>query len=236
MKKRRARARLRGYAPPVPRPDGEAKAALRIAAGREKAKRVRLTVTSFYDVLDEAAEKMVAREGDISCAKGCAACCNMTVQSSIEEALVIVQRYPDVVHDVLPELVRQEERLDEIVKEEKLVDFISPEGAAVLSRRWWQEARPCAFLRDGLCSIYEARPYACRNYFVKSDPALCGGPPGTKVTMCTPVDRARGLELLAARLPNGTINLGLLPTAMRHAVKISHTLYGTKPEPERPPP
>lgn len=37
---------------------------------------------------------------------------------------------------------------------------------------------PCTFLKDGKCSIYANRPFACRIHFALDDPALCKVVPG----------------------------------------------------------
>jgi Fe-S-cluster containining protein len=150
-----------------------------------------------------------------SCKRGCYACCRMPVQSSVEEALVIVAAYPEAVRRALPELRAQEARLTELSAD--LERPYEPPDAGTFAKRWWNEGRYCAFLVDGECSVYEARPYACRNYFVLSDPALCGAPAGTKVQMATPVDRSKGFSALASCC-NGELRMGLLPTTMLGAL------------------
>lgn len=40
-------------------------------------------------------------------------------------------------------------------------------------RTWFQSKRPCAFLVGNRCSVYAARPFACRTYVVTTPPANC---------------------------------------------------------------
>lgn len=44
---------------------------------------------------------------------------------------------------------------------------------------------PCVFLEDGRCSVYEARPVACRGYFVTTPPENCAGDSGKVAALST---------------------------------------------------
>lgn len=74
---------------------------------------------------------------------------------------------------------------------------------------WFASGRPCIFLKDKLCSIYEFRPEACRRYFVVSPAADCLPPGkivdtinGTEVDFLWLTEMARLEELIGLpRLP-----------------------------------
>ena len=90
---------------------------------------------------------MVA-ERQHACKKGCSYCCHVIVDVSIAEvarALEVVARRFSA-EDVAALTVRARENADR------------SRGTDALS----YPIIPCAFLRDGECSIYEGRPLACR--------------------------------------------------------------------------
>ena len=106
---------------------------------------------AFYEAFDELQAEKV--EG-VSCRKGCHFCCRINVTISQDEAAVIAQYCK--VHNI----------------------SISKEYLEEQLRYGWKEiastpAGWCAFLKNGQCSIYSARPMACRKYHVASAPELC---------------------------------------------------------------
>jgi Fe-S-cluster containining protein len=83
---------------------------------------------------------------EVACGKGCSHCCNMWVDASPAEILYLAKTIPG------------RQRIDAV----KAVS-----DAMVMTRAMSFEARgrlikPCPILRDGSCSIYSARPLACR--------------------------------------------------------------------------
>jgi len=92
--------------------------------------------------------------GHIACGAGCASCCNAHVGVEMAEAFVILEflretRKDDALADLL---ARTGDRAREV-------------GGLDPAARWAARV-PCGFLdRDsGNCTIYEARPLACRGY------------------------------------------------------------------------
>ncbi|MFN3219892.1 MAG: hypothetical protein ACE367_25670 [Acidimicrobiales bacterium] len=49
----------------------------------------------------------------------------------------------------------------------------------VVAMRYFRLDQPCPLLFDGVCSVRDDRPLACREYLVTSDPAHCGQPGDT---------------------------------------------------------
>jgi len=124
---------------------------------------------------------------EVSCRKGCTHCCRQLVPVSPLEA----RRLADVVRS-LPEPRRAaiRDRFAEAaarLRAAGLVDPRGPKGRASLvssessasaawddvSRRYYALRIDCPFLEDDLCSLYEERPLACREYNAVTDPALC---------------------------------------------------------------
>jgi len=126
-------------------------------------------------------------------------CCYQKVISPFVEALPIARQIRDEGRDT-PEL-RAELRAEG--------ERIELAGRA----QWMREARPCAFLADGRCTVYRNRPFACRTYYVMSDPANCQpSAPDGKVKFVNTVD------LMASLLERAMIfhtRLGLRPTRAR---------------------
>jgi hypothetical protein len=86
----------------------------------------------------------------IACTAGCAACCHRLVAAAPAEAAAIAR--------FVERRFSHEERAD-------LADRIGALDAATRGKSAPERARlrlPCAFLVDGRCSIYEARPLRCR--------------------------------------------------------------------------
>lgn len=90
----------------------------------------------------------------ISCKKGCSFCCNIPVTATPIEAKVIAEYCK-----------RNNIKIPRAYLEEQLK--VSPEELPL------SPVRKCTFLKDNECSIYDARPIACRNHFVVSDPKHC---------------------------------------------------------------
>jgi len=61
---------------------------------------------------------------------------------------------------------------------------------------WWRAARPCSFLKDGRCSIYEVRPVMCRTWSAWSEPRPCQPPAAHDVTTVEMVGVGRALVQL----------------------------------------
>jgi Fe-S-cluster containining protein len=106
----------------------------------------------------------VAVHGEkIHCQKGCDACCSQLFQITEPEAAVIarhVEALPQAERRALREKARPYLReRDPIFREaggREAWGTPPPPGAKL----------PCPALRDGACSIYEARPLMCRRYGV----------------------------------------------------------------------
>jgi Fe-S-cluster containining protein len=119
----------------------------------------------------------------VSCRMGCAACCRMLVPLSPPEAFSLVEYV-----EQLPKERREaiEHRLDATKADlagHGLLDRlravsetekpIPDEELEPINRAYYALRHPCPFLENEMCSIYEARPAACRELLVTSPAVLC---------------------------------------------------------------
>ena len=97
-------------------------------------------------------EVMSDEKVDVACARGCSYCCHLRVEIRPHEAFVLAHHIqtkcsPEQRARVLPRIADNLERI------------------ALLSRDQHVRAGiPCALLDDDACSVYAARPAACRKY------------------------------------------------------------------------
>jgi len=129
---------------------------------------------------------------NVSCQRGCAACCRYEVEITWDEAEVLKEA-------VLGGVAIDEGRLTALAARERK------------SPLWSDLANPenrCVFLgEDGACRVYEQRPAICRKHLVTSPPIACGTP-GESVAIV----RILFAEIvLSAALGIDTVTTGSLP-------------------------
>ena len=106
---------------------------------------------------------------------------------------------------------------------EAVADAATPipdEDLEPLNRAYYALRHPCPFLENEICSIYEARPAACRELLVTSPPELCDNLAENPVQPI-PVSVRIGtvLGLLWASLTNTSARLIPLPLALDWAAQ-----------------
>lgn len=136
------------------------------------------------------AETEKAKHGSkVSCRLGCAHCCHHLIPISLAEAKAIsvaLERLPPPRQKAIRK--RFESTLVAL-EEGKLLgpkgdeprtalqseaDSDASEMWSDVNQRYFSMHLPCAFLDEqNKCSIYEERPFVCREYMVTSDPELC---------------------------------------------------------------
>lgn len=190
--------------------------------------------------LQERLESLPEKGAEITCRAGCSACCRQLVVVSPLEAQAIqeyVARHPELSErltesqarwsaqlEATPEL---RERLDVFVASDGYVS--GPDGGA-LELEYWRAQLPCPFLHEDRCSIYPARPFACREHHVLSDPIMCAEDPD----QVTPAETR--LEFRAVANYVGTACYQLpdrlipLPMALEYAASHPEEREGEVPE------
>jgi len=183
---------------------------------------MRREVQAFNVRVDaEVREQLTNLDGGVSCTKGCAGCCRQLTVTTSAEAQNIVESYPNLVRQHLPAFEAQDKALEAIAAAQGLPPELTNETRTALSNEWWLQGHSCAFLANGLCTIYAQRPIACRTYFVRSDPALCHDPEvGRAVDVVQPRALLTGFaHLLQVGARHGDASVAALPTAILHAWK-----------------
>lgn len=110
-------------------------------------------------------------EKNISCKKGCSACCSRIVAATRLEVLGMIEfiESSGMATDELKKRVGEHSS--------SIADFINRKSeAAPNDELWFSKKNPCPFLHDGSCSVYEARPLSCRIYHSTDDPLKCIDP------------------------------------------------------------
>jgi Fe-S-cluster containining protein len=109
----------------------------------------------------------------IACAKGCAFCCHVTVSATAPEIFLVAhtlrQQYKDNFETILNRVRAADQRTRGMTSMERAKQKI-----------------PCALLDGNVCSIYAARPGACRGFVSTSAKACERGFNGENVQIETP--------------------------------------------------
>jgi len=119
---------------------------------------------------------------NISCAKGCGACCAQLVPISEIEArgiAAMLRAWPKGRRQkIMSRFTHAKLRFEEAGLWQTLLEPEQLEQGQVqsLALDYFAERVACPFLEDGACSIHPERPLACREYLVTSDPRHCAEP------------------------------------------------------------
>lgn len=153
-----------------------------VPSGRVAATEVLPALQGLVNAVVDAAERAVTADGkEISCRKGCGACCRQLVpvsRSEGERLLAVVQALPAARRAALAERFAAAEAA---IVAGGLVER-GDRADRELSIAWFGLGVPCPFLEDESCSIHPERPLVCREYLVTSPAELCAGPRQEGVT------------------------------------------------------
>ncbi len=119
--------------------------------------------------------------GEISCRKGCGACCRQLVPVSRTEA----ERLLGVIEAMPAKRQRAvKERFATAAAAIRAAGLDEKAGRSdrELSVGYFALGIPCPFLEEESCSIHPERPLVCREYLVTSPAELCAGPQQEGVT------------------------------------------------------
>jgi Fe-S-cluster containining protein len=171
-----------------------------------------------------------------SCAPKCTACCSQLVPVASLEALGIAQAVA-----AMPEPSRTRTRrrfADAVARLERagLLNAKDPKGRTAmqvqerpgestwdaLNRRYRDLRLPCPLLGpDALCTVYESRPAACREYAVSSPKEICSDPRGAPAVLPRPVRLGEALAQTGAALMDDDTRFVPLPLAIEWAEEAS---------------
>ncbi len=217
----------------LPTPAGELRAEIAVPTRL-------IPVSDIVPVMRSLGEQALALEDEKSqragqtpsCRKGCAACCRMLVPVSPPEAFALkeaVEQLPApqrdrILHRVaaLQHTLNESGLLGRLVQLSETRTQLSDEDMEPVNRDYYARRLPCPFLDDDVCSLYDARPAACRELLVTSPAEWCQDM-DTKPIRALPVPFRIStiLSLMWATITGGAARLIPLPVALdwadRHA-------------------
>ena len=153
---------------------------LTVPAKPVKPRRMLPVLQGISDLFAGVGEKEVAAAGEeISCKKGCAACCRQLIPLAEIET-----HHINELVEAMPEPRRAEikDRFEKAWRHFTEIGWINRLDASATASRlerqdvvvdYFRENIPCPFLEDESCSIYENRPLGCREYLVTSPAEHC---------------------------------------------------------------
>ena len=175
-------------------------------------------------ITDAVLERIRSDGGRIPCRRGCSACCSSLVPLSVPEALQLSEEIlamPESQRRLMLQsclLVAQR-----ILKRKPPKSFVgqttgtSPNCLAEWNKvaSWYTNLNlACPFHYKGACTIYEQRPLACREHFVKGSARACRGERGTAEAVQVPVKIVDALAQLASKLEGTSAEAVMLPLAL----------------------
>ena len=167
--------------------------------------------------------KLRKEEKFIPCCKGYSACCYYLIPLSVpevfrmrEEVLAMPENRASVILQSC--LNAAKKILDDTPEGFDLCSSTTANSATRVSRlgRWYAGLKlPCPFLSDGLCTIYEQRPTACREHIVTGSPSLCEAEWTDESHLVQmPVSVLEALGQLASELEGTSVEAVMLPLAL----------------------
>ena len=157
---------------------------------------------AFDERLVDMSVKAEAAQGrEVSCRKGCGACCRQAVPLSPAEAWMIA----DVVAampaprkgEVMARFTAAHARLQENGFGGRSLTAAGDEEMSALGLDYFRLGIACPFLEDDSCSIHPNRPSACREFLVSSPAELCSDPSSNEIV---PIPTAASLTDALSRL------------------------------------
>lgn len=169
--------------------------------------------------VEKGVDSVKKAEDEISCQKGCGACCRQPVPIAEIEAYKIAEIVENMPEPRRSEIKNRFEKafshFDENGWLEKLTNCADDEQLKQISLDYFYEGVACPFLEDESCSIHKERPLACREYLVTSPAQNCANPSAETVAMIQlPVKLSNSLRKMGHIRKMGNVNFIPLVTAL----------------------
>jgi Fe-S-cluster containining protein len=166
---------------------------INVPAGPARVRDLLPVFQGVADVVAGVAEQRAADGGQqISCRKGCGACCRQLVPVSPAEAHALARLVTDLPEPRRSQVVARFAAAVERFGAAGLLEPLRERGAEAgaqlrqLGLSYFYQRMACPFLEDESCSIHRDRPLACREYLVTSPATLCADPTPESVR-CVPM-------------------------------------------------
>ncbi|MFC1871969.1 hypothetical protein ACFLYF_06215 [Chloroflexota bacterium] len=133
--------------------------------------------------------KQIERDGkEVTCQKGCSYCCVLYIEANIQECEAIV--YHLYQNDEILSLFLQQypewrgkmrqsgdifNKCEQILKNRRNTVYNSSSQQELADALLFLKLQniPCPFLYNGICTIYDVRPYTCLNHLVTTPAEWC---------------------------------------------------------------
>jgi Fe-S-cluster containining protein len=172
-----------------------------MASPKMKAKRLVRRLRLFQEDANKLSKKIGSLD-EVTCTRGCHHCCYQMVALTLPEAVAMLDKSGD-----------RWWRENQAEIESRAMLWLSN---TMDRRKWMGSKRPCIFLKDGECSVYRVRPFACATYAVVTDPDLCSPDnPGSQVGIVDVDDAANKYAMYSVAigesvgLPRGIFPLSI---------------------------
>lgn len=179
-------------------------------------------------ITDKVNEMVRLNGATIPCGKGCSACCNYLVPLAIPEVFRLRQEVfalPLVRQLLIEQACLSAAR--RILDERPPASFGEPasvhaDGSAAellnTASSWYADFKlACPFLYNDICTIYEERPMACREYSVTGSSRACADGAGEPQGIHVPVRMSEVLGRLASELEATNVEGLIMPLALMWA-------------------
>ena len=164
------------------------------------------------------------RNGEfVPCCKGCSACCNYLIPLSVPEAFRLREELLAMPAEqgraILQSCLERSQRiLENKPREFNINELSETENQTQTNQlgKWYAGLKlACPFLSDSLCTSYENRPIACREYMVTGSALLCEAEwTDESQVVQMPVSVLDCLAQLTAELEQSNIEAVMLPLAI----------------------
>lgn len=199
----------------------------RISVGEGSAKLadiVPLARTHCDRITEIVVRRTLSNRSRIPCSKGCSACCSRyLVPLSVPEALRLkeeIDAAPAYQRELMLRACLREARLilshkppEPFISQTEEVSPVKSVDLNLVSNWYTSLKSTCPFLYNHVCSIYEQRPLACREYFITGSAMACGGWRVAAEVLDMPVQLPNVLGQLASELEGTDVEAVILPLA-----------------------
>ncbi len=168
-------------------------------------------------VVSEAKERSRIQGRALPCGKGCSTCCSYLVPLSIPEAIYLYEKIQSLPFDQSRGLWSQSLAVArELLAHNPLEGLSGDEDTLDHVGRWYSsKKRPCPFLEQDLCSLYDQRPLACREHLVTTPPLFCESHSVERVrSLKLPYSMVETLGKVTAQLEKTNVEAVMLPLVL----------------------
>lgn len=166
-------------------PEGNIEAEIVLPEGHERLVVLTFKVLGISSTVADMAALAAAKHGrEISCKKGCGACCSQLVPLSPPEAAMIFEFVATMPESMKNEVTQAFTKAISHLKKTQLLKkleslqnpSLSKEAYNSIANEYFKERIDCPFLVSDCCIIHEVRPSMCREYLVSSPAVNCKDP------------------------------------------------------------